>query len=250
MLVVNASNIEKDFHWIERFNRYDTRVIDISEQTGLLALQGPEASKILAKLTNLPLSEIQYYTFRKGTVAGQENILVSATGYTGSGGFEIYGANASIVQIWDALMHSSAAPVPAGLGARDTLRLEKGYCLYGNDIDDHTTPLEAGLGWITKFSQEDFIGKEILQKQKDAGVVKRLVGFLVSDRRVPRKGYPILNEEEQQIGIVTSGTFSPSLERSIGMGYVAKEYSKKMTQIHILAGKKLLPAEVVKLPFC
>ncbi len=250
MLVVNASNIDKDFRWIEAHNSFDTRLINISDQTALLALQGPNAAQILQPWTDLELPNIPYYTFKKGVVADQEKILVSATGYTGSGGFEIYGTNESIVKIWDAIMNHQNAPTPVGLGARDTLRLEKGYCLYGNDINDQTSPLEAGLGWITEFSQDAFIAKEILQKQKEVGVVRKLVGFIVDDRRVPRNGYPILNEANQQIGQVTSGTFSPQLEVPIGMGYVERAYSKKMTELYIAVGSKKIKATVVKVPFC
>ncbi|MCB0669906.1 MAG: glycine cleavage system aminomethyltransferase GcvT, partial [Saprospiraceae bacterium] len=250
-LVVNASNIEKDLDWINQQNKFDTRVIDISDQTGLLALQGPLAEVHLQKLTDLKLDQIEYYTFRKGTVAGHSNILVSATGYTGAGGFEIYADNASIIAIWDALLNGVDPKelVPCGLGARDTLRLEKGYCLYGNDIDDQTSPLEAGLGWITKLEKKNFVGKNVLVKQKEEGVVRRLIGFTTDDRRVPRHGYPIQNEDGEEIGVVTSGTFSPSLETPIGMGYVDKTYSKRGTEIYFVAGKKRIKATVSKLPF-
>lgn len=251
MLVVNASNIEKDLAWIQAQNTFDTRVINISDQTGLLALQGPQAGTHLQKLTDINLADLEYYTFRKGVVAGKNNVLVSATGYTGAGGFEIYAENSSIVEIWDSLLNSVGPEEisPCGLGARDTLRLEMGYCLYGNDINDETTPLEAGLAWITKMEKENFIGKNILLKQKEEGVVRRLIGFTTEDRRVPRHEYAIEDEEGAQIGVVTSGTFSPSLERPIGMGYVDKPYSKIGTGLYFVAGKKRIRATVAKLPF-
>ena len=250
MLVVNASNIEKDLQWIQDHNTFDTRIINISEQTGLLALQGPESSAILQLLTDLDLSAIPYYTFKKGALAGVSNVIVSATGYTGSGGFELYADNGGITQLWDAIMQVNDPPTPVGLGARDTLRLEKGYCLYGNDIDDETSPLEAGLSWITKMAKDDFVGKNAIQKQKDQGVVRKLVGFKMEDRRVPRKGYAIVNDAGEEIGEVTSGTFSPTLEVPIGMGYVDKVYSKKTSEIYIAVGKKTLKGIVQKVPFC
>jgi aminomethyltransferase len=251
MLVVNASNIHKDLDWINRHNKFDTRVINISDQTGLLALQGPGATSILQPLTDLNLDNIAYYTFRKGQIAGQPNVLISATGYTGAGGFELYAENQSIVAIWEILLASTdpSLLVPAGLGARDTLRLEMGYCLYGNDIDDTTSLLEAGLGWITKLDKGNFIGREALLKQKETGVVSRLIGFTTDDRRVPRHDYLIENGTEEVIGRVTSGTFSPTLERPIGMGYVKKEYSRIGTELYFVAGKKRIKATVVKLPF-
>jgi len=250
MLVVNASNIDKDLDWINQHNHFETRVINISSFTGLLALQGPEASTLLQPHTPVSLAEIPYYKFKKGTVAGVENVLISATGYTGSGGFEIYAENEGIVKIWDAIMTADQVPVPIGLGARDTLRLEKGYCLYGNDIDDTTSPWEAGLGWITKLKKGNFIGREVLQKQKEAGIVRKLVGFVVKDRRVPRKGYRIVNEMDEEIGMVTSGTYSPSLEVPIGMGYVGADYSKPATEIRIAVGQKRLAGVIKKIPFC
>jgi aminomethyltransferase len=251
MLVVNASNIQKDLDWIIEHNTFDTRVINISDQTGLLALQGPGALKILQGMTPLDLNDISYYSFKKGTVGGHSNVLISATGYTGAGGFEIYADNNKIVDIWERLIGESDAStlVPVGLGARDTLRLEMGYCLYGNDINDQTSPLEAGLGWITKLEKENFPGKDIIIKQKQDGIVRKLVGFTTEDRRVPRHDYPIENENEEIIGVVTSGTFSPTLEMPIGMGYVQKQYGKNGSEIYFVAGKKRIKAKVSKMPF-
>ncbi|MCB0685951.1 MAG: glycine cleavage system aminomethyltransferase GcvT [Saprospiraceae bacterium] len=251
MLVVNASNIDKDLAWINRHNTFDVSLINISDQTGLLALQGPLATSLLQPLTDLDLPAIDYYSFRKGTVAGFPNVLVSATGYTGAGGFEIYAENAVIVSIWETLLakYDRSDLAPCGLGARDTLRLEMGYCLYGNDINDKTSPLEAGLGWITKLSKENFISKTILSQQKEEGFVRKLVGFTTEDRRAPRHDYIIENNEEEEIGVVTSGTHSPTLGYPIGMGYVAKPYSKSGTKIYFVAGKKKIEATVSKLPF-
>ncbi len=249
MLVVNAANIAKDLAWIHAHNSFETRVIDISDQTGLLALQGPQAARVLQPLTELELASIPYYGFRKGKVADCDNVLVSATGYTGAGGFEIYASNPSIVKIWDALMTGDQAPMPIGLAARDTLRLEKGYCLYGNDIHESTSPFEAGLGWITKLQKPDFVGKETLIKQKREGVVKKLIGFIGEGRRVPRPGYDVVDDTGKKIGEVTSGTFSPSLEKPIGMGYVDLKYNEAGSSIYVLAGSKKLKNRVTKLPF-
>ncbi len=250
MLVVNASNVEKDLNWINRHNTFEARVINISDQTGLLALQGPDAIQILQPLTDLDLGKINYYNSKKGRLATHDNVLVSATGYTGAGGFEIYAENQVIAMIWEKLTQTDPAQLlPCGLGARDTLRLEMGYCLYGNDITDNTSPLEAGLGWITKFDKGNFVGRDALVKQKEAGVVRRLVGFTTEDRRVPRHDYVIENESEEVIGVVTSGTFSPTLELPIGMGYVQSEYSKNGCEIYFMAGNKRIKANVTKLPF-
>jgi aminomethyltransferase len=251
MLVVNASNLEKDWNWISEQNRYDTRLINISEETGLIAVQGPRAAELLQPLTGMPLDEIEYYHYRKGEFAGQEEVLVSATGYTGSGGFEIYARNAEIVRIWDAIfsMEPGFPVTPVGLGARDTLRLEMGYCLYGNDIDDSTSPLEAGLGWITRTKKGTFNSSEFFIRQREEGVQRKLVGFEVMDRRVPRQGYPIRDQEDNEIGHVTSGTLSPSLQKPIGMGYVKTPFAVEGTEIQIVAQRKSLPARVVKLPF-
>jgi aminomethyltransferase len=253
MLVVNASNIEKDWNWLNAHNQYsyNTRLINISDQTSLLAVQGPKAVEALQSLTNIDLSRIKYYHFSKGTFAGLDNVLISATGYTGAGGFELYVDNKQAVALWDAVMEAGQeyGIKPIGLGARDTLRLEMGFCLYGNDIDDSTSPLEAGLGWITKLDKPKFVAKEFLSAQKSAGVTRRLVGFSMEERRVPRHDYPICDQAGRVIGKVTSGTQSPSLGKPIGRGYVEKEFAVNGSEIYINMGGKLMQAEVQKLPF-
>ncbi len=251
MLVVNAANIKKDWDWIEQHNDFDTRMIDISDQTGLLAVQGPKATSILQKLTDVDLENIKFYHFTKGKMAGIDNVLISATGYTGSGGFELYVDSSKVAELWDAVLGAGKeeALQPAGLGARDTLRLEMGYCLYGNDITYDTSPIEAGLGWITKINKGDFNSRDIFARQKREGVDRKLVGFTVENRRVPRHDYPIESAAGEVIGHVTSGTQSPSLGIPIGMGYVQSEYVKPGTKINIVAGKKRLEAEVTKPPF-
>ena len=251
LLVVNASNMEKDWNWIEKNNTFDTQMINISNITGLIAVQGPKAAEALQPLTDVNLSEIAFYTFVKGTFAGKDNVLISATGYTGAGGFEIYAHNKDLPDVWDAIFEAGR-PLniqPAGLGARDTLRLEMGYCLYGNDIDDTTSPIEAGLGWITKTKKGDFNSRAIFQQQREEGINRKLIGFTMNDRRVPRHGYVIQDTNGNIIGKVTSGTQSPSLNVPIGMGYVAKEFAKEGTEIVIVVGKKELGAKIVKLPF-
>jgi aminomethyltransferase len=251
MLVVNASNIQKDWDWIQDNNDFDARLINISDQAGLLAVQGPEAIKILQSLTDFDLAAIEYYTFKKGPLGGVENVLISATGYTGSGGFEIYAEDKYLPKIWDAIFSVDVnVPIkPVGLGARDTLRLEMGYCLYGNDIDDTTSPLEAGLGWITKTKKEDFNSIDIFRNQRVHGLDKKLVAFIVSDRRVPRNDYGILDQEGNKIGRVTSGTLSPCLQKPIGLGYVNTGFKSIGTRILVDTGKKHLAAEIVRLPF-
>ncbi len=253
MLVVNASNIEKDWNHIQSYaSAFDVRMIDISEKTGLLAVQGPRVTELLQPLTDVVLKDIPYYHFTKGTFAGIPNVLISATGYTGSGGFELYVDNENLVALWDTVMglDHPVKPVPAGLGARDTLRLEMGFCLYGNDIDDTTSPLEAGLGWITKLKkQNDFPSKDFMLEQKKDGVAKKLVGLQVDDRRVPRHGYPVCNAAGEEIGVVTSGTLSPTLQIPIGMAYVPVSYTTIGTSLSVKAGSKLLAATVVTLPF-
>jgi aminomethyltransferase len=253
MLVVNASNIHKDWDHIQQYaSAFDTRIIDISDKTGLLAVQGPLAKKLLQPLTDVNLDAIEYYHFAKGTVAGIDNVLISATGYTGSGGFELYVESNHLVSLWDTIMSLDypVKPVPAGLGARDTLRLEMGFCLYGNDIDDTTSVIEAGLGWITKLNKKaDFPSKGIFTKHKKEGVSKKLVGFVVDDRRVPRHGYPVCDAGEREIGVVTSGTMSPTLQIPLGMAYVPVEYSAIGSTFNVKAGTKMISARVVSLPF-
>ena len=251
MLVVNAANIQKDWDWIESHNRFDTRLINISAQTGLLAVQGPKAVEAMQSLTELDLASMKYYTFAKGVFAGVDNVLVSATGYTGSGGFELYVPAAHLPAVWEAVLRAGAAHgiQPIGLGARDTLRLEKGFALYGNDIDDTTSPLEAGLGWITKFQKSDFIDRGFLMAQKEAGLARKLVGFTVEGRRAPRHGYRIEDSDGHDIGVVTSGTQAPTAGTPIGMGYVPPAFAKVGTSLQIVAGKKRLAATVVKRPF-
>ena len=252
MLVVNASNIQKDLDWINQHNHFDTRVINISDQTGLLAVQGPNAIQAMQPLTDIDLKSLSYYTFTKGKFGGMDNILISATGYTGSGGFEIYANNDQLARLWDKVFEAgqSFEIQPIGLGARDTLRMEMGYCLYGNDIDDTTSPIEAGLGWITKTKKSaPFISQEKFAAQKTEGVSRKLCAFKVDSRRVPRHGYPIQDGEAREIGTVTSGTMSPTLETPIGLGYVKSELATPGTEIFISVGKKTLPATIVKLPF-
>lgn len=251
MIVVNASNIEKDWNWMQQHNSHGAEMHNISDETCLLAVQGPNATKILQSLTEMDILNLKYYTFTKGKFAGVDNVLVSATGYTGAGGVEIYfeDKDGAADKIWDAIFAAGGEGIkPIGLAARDTLRLEMGYCLYGNDIDDTTSPLEAGLGWITKFSK-DFIAKDILQKQKEAGVERKLVGFEMIDKGIPRHGYEIKAFDGDTIGYVTSGTQSPTLGKAIGMGYVRKAYSEIDETIYIKVRDKLLLAKVVKVPF-
>lgn len=252
MLVVNASNIEKDWSWISKFNTNNVEMHNISDKTCLLAIQGPNATKILQPLTEMDILNLKYYTFTKGTFAGVENVLVSATGYTGAGGVEIYfeEKDGAAEKIWDAIFKAgaSAGIKPIGLGARDTLRLEKAFCLYGNDIDDTTSPLEAGLGWITKFTKE-FTCSTVFAKQKAEGVKRKLVGFEMIDRGIPRHDYKIKDAAGNEIGKVTSGTQSPSLQKAIGLGYVTSEFSSFDTEIYIEVRDKLLKAKVVKVPF-
>ena len=252
MLVVNASNIDKDWQWIRGYNHENVEMHNISDKTGLLAIQGPNATKILQPLTEMDILNLKYYTFVKGTFAGVENVLVSATGYTGAGGVEIYfeDKNGAADKLWDAIF-KAGTPMglkPVGLGARDTLRLEMGYCLYGNDIDDTTSPLEAGLGWITKFNKE-FPSKEIFLKQKEQGLQRKLVGFEMIEKGIPRHLYEIKDFSGDTIGHVTSGTQSPSLGKAIGMGYVRTVFAGIDTNIYIKVRDKLLHAKVVKIPF-
>jgi aminomethyltransferase len=250
MLVVNASNIEKDWNWISKHNTFGVDMKDISDRTSLLAVQGPNAQAALQKLTDVDLAAIPYYHFVKGRFAGEDNVVISNTGYTGAGGFEIYFDNAIAQTMWDSIFKAGEefGIRPIGLGARDTLRLEMGFCLYGNDIDDTTSPLEAGLGWITKFNK-DFIDKDLLLSQKEKGLARKLVGFEMIDRGIPRHDYEIVDGGGNNIGKVTSGTQSPSLQKGIGMGYVKTEFSKPDTDIFIKVRDKSLKAKVTKIPF-
>jgi aminomethyltransferase len=252
MIVVNASNIEKDWDWMQKFNDKDVEMHNVSEKTCLLAVQGPNATKILQPLTDMDIMNLKYYTFVKGTFAGVKNVLVSATGYTGSGGVEIYfeDKEGEAGQIWNAIFDAGGPQglKPIGLAARDTLRLEMGYCLYGNDIDDTTSPLEAGLGWITKFTK-DFTARAILEEQKATGLDRKLIGFEMIEKGIPRHGYEIKAFDGDTIGYVSSGTQSPSLNKAIGMGYVRRMYAELDNIIHIKVRDKLLQAKVVKIPF-
>ncbi len=250
LLVVNASNIEKDWNWISSHNSMGAEMRDLSEKYSLLAIQGPKAIDAMQSLTSEDLNEIKFYTFKVSDFAGIEHVIISATGYTGSGGFEIYCKNSEVEQVWNNVMEAGAdwGIKPVGLAARDTLRLEMGYCLYGNDIDDTTSPIEAGLGWITKFTK-DFINSENLLKIKEHGPERRLIAFELNERGVPRQGYDIVDGNGKAIGTVTSGTMSPSLGKGIGMGYVPSVMKDVGTQINIQIRKNAIPATVVKLPF-
>ena len=250
MLVVNASNIEKDWNWLSKHNTFGVEMKNISDRTSLLAVQGPKAMEVLQRLTDVKLDTVPYYHFVKGKFAGEENIIISNTGYTGSGGFEIYFDNEVANKIWDSIFTAGEAfgIKPIGLGARDTLRLEMGFCLYGNDIDDTTSPIEAGLGWVTKFNKE-FIDKKFLQDQKEKGVARKLIAFEMIDRGIPRHDYEITDATGATIGKVTSGTQAPTLQKGIGMGYVKTEIAKLDSEIFIKVRDKLLKAKIVKLPF-
>jgi len=251
MLVVNASNMEKDWAWIQKFNTENVEMIDRSEEYSLLAIQGPKAADAIRSLTDINVDEMPYYTAQVGIFAGVNDVIVATTGYTGSGGFEIYMKNEDAKKIWDAVFEAGKDQniMPAGLGARDTLRMEMGFCLYGNDIDDTTSPLEAGLGWITKFTKE-FTNSENLLKQKEEGVGCRLVGFDILEKGpIPRHGYEIQDKEGNPIGVVTSGTMAPSLGKAIAMGYVDRPHFKEGSEVNIIIRNKVLPAQVVKFPF-
>jgi aminomethyltransferase len=250
LLVVNASNIEKDWDWITSKNHMGATIRNLSDTYALLAIQGPKAVAAMQTLTAQDLATIPYYNFVVGDFAGVPNVIISATGYTGSGGFEIYCKNSEVEQIWNAVLKAgtSFGIKPIGLAARDTLRLEMGYCLYGNDIDDTTSPLEAGLGWVTKFNKT-FTNSEALALQKANGVTRKLVSFQIEGRGIPRNGYTVLDAEGHAIGKVTSGTMSPSTGKGIGLGYVAIAHAKLNTPIWIQIRKKIVPATIVKLPF-
>ena len=251
LLVVNASNIKKDWNWVSKFNKgFNANLRDVSEEYSLLAIQGPKAVEAMQSLSSLNLAEIPFYKFKIGDFAGIENVIISATGYTGSGGFEIYCKNEEATQIWNKVFEAGAdyGIKPIGLAARDTLRLEMGYCLYGNDIDDTTSPIEAGLSWITKFTKE-FVNAEALAKEKEHKPERRLIAFELNERGVPRQGYDIVDESGKVIGNVTSGTMSPCLQKGIGMGYVPQVFSKSGSKIYIQVRKKAISATIVKLPF-
>ena len=249
LLVVNASNIDKDWNWISKHNTMGAEMKNISDNFSLFAVQGPKAVEALQSLTSVNLSDIKFYNFVVGDFAGAEHVIISATGYTGAGGFELYIHNEHAEMIWDKIMEAGEpfGIKPIGLGARDTLRLEMGYCLYGNDIDDTTSPIEAGLGWITKFTK-DFINSEELKKQKDAGVSQKLVGFKMVDKGIPRHDYDIEDADGNKIGRVTSGTMSPTLSQGIGLGYVQTEFASPGSEIYIAVRNWKLKAEVNKLP--
>jgi aminomethyltransferase len=252
MMVVNAANIEKDWEWINSHNSMGAVLENSSDRISQLAVQGPKAIEILQKITQVNLAEMKYYTFTVGELAGVKEVIISNTGYTGAGGFELYMYNEDAETIWKAVFEAGEeyGIKPIGLGARDTLRLEMGYCLYGNDIDDTTSPIEAGLGWITKFNGDrKFIDREFLAMQQKEGVTRRLRGFIMKDRAIPRHGYPLFNAEGTQIGVVTSGTMSPVLGYGIGMGYVSKEYAAFGNTVFVGIRDKRVPAEIVKTPF-
>jgi aminomethyltransferase len=249
-LVVNAGNIQKDWDWISKHNTYGVEMVNMSDDLSLLAVQGPNAIKVIQKLTDVDLSPMEYYTFTSGKVAGCDDVIISNTGYTGAGGFELYVWNKDARKLWDALMEAGKEfnIVPCGLGARDTLRLEMGFCLYGHDIDDTTSPIEAGLSWITKFTK-NFTKSDYHKQLKEQGVQKKLVGFEMIDRGIPRQHYKIVDTTGNEIGEVTSGTQSPTLGKAIGMGYVKTEFAKADTEIFISIREQSIKAKVVKLPF-
>ncbi|MCK7590423.1 glycine cleavage system aminomethyltransferase GcvT [Subsaxibacter sp. CAU 1640] len=250
LLVVNASNIEKDWNWISSKNDVGAEMRDLSEDYSLLAIQGPKAVEAMQSLSSHDLSSIAFYNFIVGDFAGIEHVIISSTGYTGSGGFEIYCKNSEVKQVWDKVLEAGAdyGIKPIGLAARDTLRLEMGYCLYGNDIDDTTSPIEAGLGWVTKFTK-DFTNSEALKEEKERGPERKLVAFELDERGIPRHGYDIVDGNGKTIGVVTSGTMSPSMNKGIGLGYVPTIFSEVGSKINIQIRKNAIPATVVKLPF-
>jgi aminomethyltransferase len=252
LLVVNASNMEKDYRWIVDHNKEGASVENASNTIAQLAIQGPNAHALLQKLTQVDLSSIPYYHFVTGAIAGVEEVIISNSGYTGAGGFELYMYNEDAPHVWERLFEAGGEMglEPAGLASRDTLRLEMGFCLFGNDINDSTSPIEAGLGWITKFVEgNEFINRKALEEQKAQGVARRLIGFELKDRGIPRQHYPILDADGNVIGEVTSGTMSPMLNIGIGMGYVKADHAARGTEIHIGIRNKKIPAEVVKPPF-
>jgi aminomethyltransferase len=252
LMVVNASNIQKDWEWVNLQNEFGAELENPSDSISQLAVQGPDALKTLQKLTDVNLEEIKFYSFVAGEMAGIKDVIISATGYTGAGGFELYCKNRDSVKLWNSVFEAGEefGIKPIGLGARDTLRLEMGYCLYGNDIDDTTSPIEAGLGWITKFNNgRQFIDRDFLMMQKNEGVKRRLRGFVLLEKGIPRHGYELVDSQGSVIGQVTSGTMSPVLNKGIGLGYIAKEYAAFGTGIYVKIRNKTIPAEIVKLPF-
>lgn len=250
VLVVNASNIQKDWDWISSHNDMNAEMKNLSDDFSLLAIQGPKAAEAMQSLTSVDLENMKYYTFEVADFAGIEHVIISATGYTGSGGFEVYCKNSEVEQVWNKVIESGSdyGIKPIGLAARDTLRLEMGFCLYGNDINDSTSPIEAGLGWITKFSKE-FTNSENIKKQKEHGTERKLVAFELDERGIPRHDYDIVDSNGKKIGIVTSGTMSPTLKKGIGLGYVPSVFTDVGSKIFIQVRKKAIPATVVKLPF-
>ncbi|MDN3723607.1 glycine cleavage system aminomethyltransferase GcvT [Aequorivita sp. SDUM287046] len=250
LLVVNASNIDKDWDWISKYNTFGADMRNLSEDYSLLAIQGPKAIEAMQSLTSEDLSAIKFYHFKVADFAGIQHVIISATGYTGSGGFEIYCKNNEVEQVWNKVMEAGKeyGIKPIGLAARDTLRLEMGFCLYGNDINDTTSPLEAGLGWITKFTK-DFVNSENLKKQKEEGITRKLIGFELNERGIPRHDYEIVDKDGKNIGIVTSGTMAPSLNKGIGLGYVSVEHSTTGTEIFVQIRNKPVSATIIKTPF-
>lgn len=250
MLVVNASNIEKDWNWIMKHNTFNAEMHNISDEICLFAVQGPKAAGAIQSLTSIHLKDLKFYTFETGTFAGAPEVIISATGYTGAGGFELYVPNQYAEKVWKSILEAGSdyGIKPIGLGARDTLRLEMGYCLYGNDIDDSTSPIEAGLGWITKFTK-NFINADNLKRQKEKGIERKLIGFVLQEKGIPRAHYAILNANDEKIGEVTSGSMSPYLNQGIGLGYVKTAYAKPDTDIFITVRNKKLKAKVKKTPF-
>ena len=248
LLVVNASNLDKDWAWLNENNKWDCELTNSSDKYSLLAVQGPKSIALLQELTDVDLSAIKYYNFKIGSIAGIDEVILSRTGYTGEIGFELYVKNESTKQLWEAIFNTSVELKPIGLAARDTLRLEKGFCLYGNDISDTTSPIEAGLGWITKFTK-DFVDAKLLKEQKEGGATRKLVGLELIDKGIARKDYPIVDADGNEIGVVTSGTMSPTLNIAIAMGYVPKALSKIDTEVFIQVRNKQLKARVVALPF-
>ena len=248
MLVVNASNIEKDLAWLNTHNSYDCKIDDKSSQYSLLAVQGPNSLELLKELTAIDLTTLKYYTFLRGTISGIEDVIISRTGYTGELGFELYVLNENVLSLWNSLFSTQIDLKPIGLAARNTLRLEKGFCLYGNDINDNTSPLEAGLGWITKLST-NFINSKSLLKQKQEGLQKKLVGFEMLDKGIARKDYNVLDKNQNNIGVVTSGTMSPSLNKAIGMAYIDIKFTDVNQEIFIQVRNKSILAKIIVLPF-